>query len=471
MKTTEKIKDFFALIDEKQLRMIDFFDKIVENRNLGRIFRFGLVTNEKISIYENGKLQEIGTINWREGSDFEESECINETLRSIYCVEETSASFCGIFSMEIDEHENVFAVYYWAALKYFGELNPIYLNIANEIYRKWISKKYYGNWQFDHDEEIAELCFETFKKFHKKIKNQLEIDLDIINEIAGAPYEKDPCHAVLCFCASNKELDYLVTFMEPVHLREDNVQLVRKKLRMVQSGQCLVASRKKEYSGNSSGWEISGIAKEECIKGQMIAVFRIRNHLEWVVEIDGKTAVCYKGSHYFIEHDIFKIKEFAECFETVFHCACTEEVQNIIRAAIRQNHGSALIFMDKVQLENLSGESKVKACMKSVGFVGGTQTALTKEQLSCFSAIDGTMLLDKFGVCLRYGMMLNSPESEHGRRERGSRFNSVDNYIENCKKENIDAIGVVVSDDEIVNIMGTAHKEIGNHGGERNAEQ
>lgn len=467
MRTADEIKDFFAFIYEKHLRITDFFAEIIESGDFEEKFCFCIVTDGKITPYESDELYKTENGYEFQENNVNEAADVDEALRKIYFVKCDSYSFCDSLAVGIDEYGNELRVYYWAVIKRIAELNLKYLDAAREAYHTWISEQFINGWQnVVNAEEMISLHFEAMKTFHIKVKRQLGIDLGIINNIAGTDYEQKPCRATMCFCLSRDFSNYIVKLREPISLEAGAIRLHRKMLQMVQPGQKLVLKQMQSNDEKFYEWKILGIADDETIDGQNMAVFRLRNHADWVMEIGGKTVACYKCNGYKIEHDIFVIQEFEEHYEAVFQIPCTEEVRSIVRAAIEQNQGSALILIDKDQFESLSEESRIKASEEAVGFAEEEETVLTKKRFECFSAIDGTILLDKHGKCLRFGMMLNSEERGHGREERGSRFNSVDNYIENCKKEKIDAIGVVVSEDKTVNIIDTAHNEVADHGGE-----
>ena len=64
-------------------------------------------------------------------------------------------------------------------------------------------------------------------------------------------------------------------------------------------------------------------------------------------------------------------------------------------------------------------------------------------------SIDGAFMIDPFGKCSGIGLILSNPNSGKGNPERGSRYNSAVNYINNNKN----SIAVVISEDRMIDIL------------------
>ena len=65
------------------------------------------------------------------------------------------------------------------------------------------------------------------------------------------------------------------------------------------------------------------------------------------------------------------------------------------------------------------------------------------------SSIDGAFMIDPYGKCSGIGLIIATPNAGQGTPERGARYNSAVNYVENNKK----SIVVVISEDGMIDIL------------------
>jgi hypothetical protein len=77
-------------------------------------------------------------------------------------------------------------------------------------------------------------------------------------------------------------------------------------------------------------------------------------------------------------------------------------------------------------------------------------TLMTIKLFERVSGIDGTIILDPFGLCHAIGVILDGFANEQCTPSRGSRFNSGVRYVEANKKQRL---AIVVSDDKTVDLF------------------
>lgn len=421
-------KNFFDVIEERKVSLNDFMNQLVRNRRLDGKTEYQIEIRSEIT----------------EGLS-EETE---------------HAAFYKYIGTAFDMESNFYLASYRLKLDELDSINQMYLNCAEEVYREWISDEFrrmkdrdfqadFGN-RIREEQPLEELKRKADYLFREKLKQVFEIDLNIINEIAGTYYESKSSEAVMCFSFAEQSdgIVYQLALDENIEFKREDVILNRKMLQMVQPGQCLLYER----CHGGSGWKIRGIAKQKEVWDKGIT-FRMKGHMFWEMEWSGVLVVCYKCGEYVIEQDWRKIEEFKECYKRIFHKEPVETVIKIVSKAIELKHGSALIFLKEKDMNKKTIDTGVCRYEVAAGFKTAQRVPLEPEQLENISAIDGTVLLDEEGKCLKFGMILNTAEQGGGDSKRGSRYNSVYNYIKNCKMQGISAVGLVVSEDKIVNIL------------------
>lgn len=445
--TTE---NFFYDLKKMKFILPELYQNISESWNMKCRFSFGIIYGNSVFFEENGKLEwkkEIEVINYR-------AEEIETVVREVYMLNKQDIIFSNILRVSIDEEQKKYSVFYYVVVEDGKEVNIQYLKIANKVYHEWIYSCYIiEGWSADnekYDNIMKKWIIKTESSFYQKLKNIFGIDLYTINGIAGHYYESRACNCTICFLLFKDFEKYDIKFDEPILFAAINIRLIRKMLQMVQMGQYLVVQK----NARNKEWEIIGIANGEKLKKiKTKIVFRIKSHMNWVMEFDEENAIAYRCGRYKLENVYFKEKEFRDLYERVFGIKCEEDVENIAKAAFEQEGGSAIIFIESDENGDVVLGEEIKNYRDAVGFRFEKGKKVTGEILESLASIDGTVLFNQTGECLKYGMILNTSQQKGGKRERGSRYNSVWNYIENCKREKIKAIGVVVSEDKTIDIL------------------
>lgn len=460
LKIMDKIFDFSKYVFNSQLTIFELYKKIIIDKRFKCEFYFCIIYGAYIYCYENN-IQKFQIEFEGFGDDINGVEAALKTTCSIQ-----SKDICFLKLLDIGaEQGKSYYIYGLSILREFYGVNELYLNEVNKVYGNWLQQSYVRLSKIEEKAENKIDCRAKKHDMHNKwireinlnfynlIYEMMGIDLDIINEVAGYYYERKECNSKLCILLDEKSLKYKVEFAEEILLEIDQIRMIRKVLEMVQEGQCLVIGLRDR---NSCVKQVLGIAGEKECQGTL--VFKIKSHLNWMMELNDEVVIGYRNGKYIIEHLYFKLKEFEENYKSVFDIHNMEDAKEIVREAILLNHGSSMIFIDTT---NIKAMESLKYA-KSVGFECESKGKLSVEKLRNISAIDGAIMLDKDCHCLKYGMILNSEQQANGSLARGSRYNSVLNYIQNCCEKDIPAMGVVVSEDRTVDIIvGKKEKENG----------
>ena len=453
-----KIFDFSKYICKNQLTISELYKKIIIDKGFKCEFYFCIIYGVHICCYENNipKFQE-------EFEGFGENiNDVEEALKKICSIQSKDICFLKLLDIGVEQGKSYY-IYGLSILREFYGVNELYLNEVNKVYGNWLQQSYvrlpkmWGKYEnkVDFREKKRDIQNKWIREinlnFYNLIYEMMGIDLDIINEVAGYYYERKECNSKLCILLDDKSLKYKVDFAEEILLEIDQIRMIRKVLEMVQEGQCLIIGSRDR---NSCVKQVLGIAGEKDCQGTLM--LKMESHMNWVMELNGEVVIGYRNGKHSIAHLNFKLKEFEEIYKSVFGVQNVESAKKIVKAAILLNHGSSMIFMDTTNVKAM--ESLQYA--KSVGFECESKGKLSVEKLRNISAIDGAIMLDKDCHCLKYGMILNSEQQANGSLARGSRFNSVLNYIQNCCEKDIPAMGVVVSEDRTVDIIvGKKEKE------------
>lgn len=113
----------------------------------------------------------------------------------------------------------------------------------------------------------------------------------------------------------------------------------------------------------------------------------------------------------------------------------------LFNTAVSQRHGSMLIVAKDaaVEADRLRGHgTKIEP------------TKLTPDLYQQVSAVDGTVIVDPYGVCHAIGVILDGPARPECTPSRGARYNSGIRYIGSADTPRL---AIVVSDDQTVDVI------------------
>lgn len=316
-----------------------------------------------------------------------------------------------------EEHDNLY--------KYFLD------TLIDNFYEKWLEFVYYGlsystiNYISDSQAIIAASANDMFES--RQIPKE-----HIFTKIANYEYEGAPCRGKIVF---TDRTDDIVAFEQPVALSIDNAKKIRKMLEMSNEKTCLVAS--------ISGQKIIGLDDYEKHEESYLIEFIDVNM--WGLSCGGKHIVKYLNGQYRLPENKFDSQLFLKKCDEKFKKNYDKGILNIIEVASCQKHGTMVIISPtaKKESEALVEEGKGTA-IKQTNLIN-----VSKNLVLGLCSIDGAFMIDPFGNCSGIGLILSNPNSGRGNPERGSRYNSAVNYINN----NNSSIAVVISEDGMIDIL------------------
>lgn len=340
--------------------------------------------------------------------------------------------FCIFFVSKLNEET---CLKYWElantkedndnSYKYF--LNTL----INNFFEKWLEFVYYGlyystiNFISDSQAIITASANDMFQS--RQIPTE-----HIFTKIANYEYEGAPCKGKIVFTNGVHDI---VRFIQPVALSIENVKKIRKMLEMSNESTCLIAT--------ISRGEIVGIDDFKNHKESYLLEFIDVNM--WDLSCDGKHIVKYLNGQYRLPENKFDNHLLLKKCDEKFKKNYDKDIVNIIKVASCQKHGTMVIISPTAKEESaaLVGEGKGTAIHEK------NLINENKDLILGLCSIDGAFMIDPFGNCSGIGLILSNPNSGKGNPERGSRYNSAVNYINNNKS----SIAVVISEDGMIDIL------------------
>lgn len=303
--------------------------------------------------------------------------------------------------------------------------------LIDNFFEKWLEFVYYGlyystiNYISDSQAIITASANDMFES--RQIPTE-----HIFTKIANYEYEGSPCRGRIVFTDSANDI---VRFKQPIALSIGNVKKIRKMLEMSNDKTCLIAT--------ISGGEIVGLGDYENHKESYLLEFIDINM--WDLSCNGKHIVKYFNGQYRLPENKLDDQLFLKKCNEKFKKNYDKDILNIIEVASCQKHGTMVIISPRAKEESeaLVEEGKGTAIHER------NLIRESKDLVLGLCSIDGAFMIDPFGNCSGIGLILSNPNSGKGNPERGSRYNSAVNYINNNK----DSIAVVISEDGMINIL------------------
>lgn len=340
--------------------------------------------------------------------------------------------FCVFFVSELNEAT---CLKYWEFANIKEDNNTSYKFFLNTLidnfFEKWLEYVYYGlyhstiNYISDTQAIIAASANDMFES--RQIPTE-----HVFTKIANYEYEGAPCRGKIVF---TDRVDDIVCFEQPVALSIDNVKKIRKMLEMSNEKTCLIATR--------SGNEIVGLDDFKNHKESYLLEFLDANM--WELSCGGKHIVKYLNGQYRLPEKKLDCQLLLKKCDEKFKKEYNEDIVKVIEVASCQKHGTMVIISPTAEKESkeLVKEGKGIAIHKRNLIEESNDLVLG------LCSIDGAFMIDPFGNCTGIGLILSNPNSGKGNPERGSRYNSAVNYINNNKS----SIAVVISEDGMIDIL------------------
>lgn len=304
-------------------------------------------------------------------------------------------------------------------MEHLSRINPIInaSQISKEAAIKTLSERFYGNIRDLRGEELYEtMCL-----------------------LSCAPYEqKQNRGRIGILTLSSGKSKAFVKFENPIEICRDNVRIIRKLLELSDRRKTILIAQ----------------------GGNIVGVHTINDH-------NGKyagTGVLFRGNG---KWDLFSDKVGSIiAFDSVtvklanqaldqrvvdgFYYAGIEEydetaIQNIVKYARKQSHGTTIIVSDDVIAES----ERLAEANRAIKII---PISVEENTILSLSAIDGAMIINTDGICHAIGAILDGVADKTGNIARGARFNSAITYVDYEAKLGHKVVAIIVSSDDTVDI-------------------
>lgn len=260
---------------------------------------------------------------------------------------------------------------------------------------------------------------------------------DFLNSLAHARYEGEALRGRIVLSERQHEcVQMTVEFEKSVSLSD--IQAARKVL---------------EMTGPSNG--LSALSADAKIYGLgSVTGYSGENEDLYVVEFNGPNAwtFCHAGDELMnVRHgnprlpktpfDV-QLSDLRLTLESVFDNATIEQrkrLEEIARAASRQEHGTLVVFSEDAEkeAERLSTQGTLIEPIEP-----------DEEAIEALTSIDGAILFDETGTCHAIGVILDGEAApSRGTSKRGARYNSAIRYVATQRENSASCVAVVFSED------------------------
>lgn len=233
----------------------------------------------------------------------------------------------------------------------------------------------------------------------------------------------------------NEVIDYLIQFIQPVSLREP--RWVRKILQMAASGSAIIADTQRIYG-------LGRLKTTHDPNEQDAFTINFLDHYYWELCCGEQVLLRSKYGVPKLPQEYFDQQSFIANYNRLFPLSTVEDslhLWDLLQVQIKQEYGSMIVVTEDAAIEakrlNRQGTSIVP-------------TRLSEALLQSVSSIDGTILLDPYGTCHAFGVILDGEVNEECTPSRGSRYNSGVRYV--CSEGRC-GLAIIASDDKTIDII------------------
>lgn len=270
-----------------------------------------------------------------------------------------------------------------------------------------IDEQYYGDGLFDQLNLVSSLMYEQMKGIGRLILIHPE----------------------------NEAIDYLIQFIQPISLRDP--RWVRKTLQMAASGFAIIADCQHIYG-------LGDLKTTHDPSEQDAFTINFLDHYYWELCCGEQVLLRSQYGVPKLPQEYFDQQSFIAHYIRLFPLSSVEDglhLWDLLKVQIKQEYGSLIVIAEDAAIEatrlNKQGTSIVP-------------TRLTESLLQSISGIDGTILLDPYGFCHAFGVILDGEVNDACTPSRGSRYNSAVRYV---YSESRRALALVSSDDKTIDII------------------
>lgn len=264
--------------------------------------------------------------------------------------------------------------------------------------------------------------------------------LDEIVFFSTLKYEGEENHSILYFPLNQDQpICKSIIFDSVIELSKDNGRQVRKIMEMSNEEFALLVEHNK----------IKALCPTKDLRHG--CVIKIMGNQNWILAIDNKSVFSYENGNVVFSFQEKKNDNLTQSIKAqFFHLSLQEQerIEYVIRMACTQRHGTSIIVFedDSIEIERL--------CELGRGIkIEGINLFENSEYIQRITSIDGAIFMDISCSCSFIGALVDGMSISRGNPARGARYNSIYNYIALKAKENIKCLGVIISEDGMIDAV------------------
>lgn len=127
-------------------------------------------------------------------------------------------------------------------------------------------------------------------------------------------------------------------------------------------------------------------------------------------------------------------------------------ISRLVEILRKQKHGAVAVLFDQ-KTDAVKEVDRLCSMKRGIRICSNIcydkETGWDEEQILSVTGIDGALFIDYEGRCLAIGVIVDGRIKIKGNAGRGARYNSIVNYM----GLNPNCVGIVVSEDEMVNVI------------------
>lgn len=237
----------------------------------------------------------------------------------------------------------------------------------------------------------------------------------------------------------------------------ENRRMIRKLMEISKTGYIHLLAERKE----TGEWCISKLVNvNEEKTGLYIKFF---GYLCWGIVCDGKEVIIYEKGRYILNSsqsgkdyeakiralkDKIGISPQIHVLEKWFD---EDWLRGLIEVLRKQKHGTAVILTDvKKEIERLCKSNRGILVEEDEGICRDGDEWDEKRLLGVTN-IDGALFMDLEGICKAIGVIVDGEAKIKGDTGKGSRYNSIVNYVRQKAKDSV-YLGIIVSEDGMIEL-------------------
>lgn len=272
----------------------------------------------------------------------------------------------------------------------------------------------------------------------------------LIEAISGAFYENAECHGTMALFNNIEKIKY-IPFDKPINIDFENIRYIRKLLEMSSESSNNSFVLCVDTSIQLCPRVVGLIKKNHCNNEYM---FEFRGFLKWTLKKGCAEVVSFDSGQY--SYNKNRLDNYNEHLKKLLKCtdAQIDKIHFVVDTIWKQRHGTMLVLFSDSNQANDEAKRLVKMG-RGIGLkIEHKKNNWRDEQLILsLTSIDGALFMDVNSTIYGFGIIVDGEAVVKGTAERGARYNSAKNYIENSAKKGIVNVALVVSEDRTVDLL------------------